>query len=129
MHDALEDVCDRLLRTDARAESGGTPATLIITIDIEDLLTGTGYGITSDGTLIRTEQVRDPDRSSRGLLRVPGPQRRPTEPRPDPADRHPRPIRRADRPRRRLLLSGLRPSPRVVRATSRHSLDRRRRTN
>ena len=41
------------------ARSGGTPATLIITIDIEDLLTGTGYGITSDGTLIRTEQVRD----------------------------------------------------------------------
>ena len=40
-------------------DSGGTPATLIITIDIEDLLAGTGYGITSDGTLIRTEQVRD----------------------------------------------------------------------
>ena len=40
-------------------DSGGTPATLIITIDIEDLLNGTGYGITSDGTLIRTEQVRD----------------------------------------------------------------------
>ena len=39
-------------------DSGGTPATLIITIDIEDLLNGTGYGITSDGTLIRTEQVR-----------------------------------------------------------------------
>ena len=33
MHDALEDVCDRLLRTDTM---GGTPATLIITIDIED---------------------------------------------------------------------------------------------
>ncbi len=31
---------------------------MIITIDIEDLLTGTGYGITSDGTLIRTDQVR-----------------------------------------------------------------------
>ena len=59
MHDALEDVCDRLLRTDTIPDSGGTPATLIITIDIEDLLTGTGYGITSDGTLIRTEQVRD----------------------------------------------------------------------
>ena len=40
------------------AGSGGTPATVIITIDIEDLLTGTGYGITSDGTLIRTDHVR-----------------------------------------------------------------------
>ena len=59
MHDALEDVCDRLLRTDTVPDSGGTPATLIITIDLEDLLNGTGYGITSDGTLIRTDQVRD----------------------------------------------------------------------
>ena len=59
MHDALEDVCDRLLRTDtAVPDSGGTPATVIITIDLEDLLNGTGYGITSDGTLIRTDQVR-----------------------------------------------------------------------
>jgi len=40
-------------------DSGGTPATVIITIDIEDLLAGTGYGLTSDGTLIRTDQVRD----------------------------------------------------------------------
>jgi hypothetical protein len=58
MHDALEDVCDRLLRSDTIPESGGTPATVIITIDVEDLLNGTGYGLTSDGTLIRTDQVR-----------------------------------------------------------------------
>jgi hypothetical protein len=59
MHDALEDVCDRMLRTGTTLpDSGGTPATVIITIDIEDLLTGTGYGITSDGTLIRTNHVR-----------------------------------------------------------------------
>ena len=58
MHDALEDVCDRLLRSDTIPESGGTPATVIITIDIEDLLNGIGYGITSDGTLISTDQVR-----------------------------------------------------------------------
>jgi Domain of unknown function (DUF222)/HNH endonuclease len=58
MHDALEDVCDRLLRSDALPDAGGTPATVIITIDLEDLLAGTGYGITSDGTLISTDQVR-----------------------------------------------------------------------
>src|SRR5687768_2075150 len=58
MHDALEDVCDRLLRSDTVPDSGGTPATVIITIDLQDLLNGTGYGITSDGTLIRTEKVR-----------------------------------------------------------------------
>ena len=60
MHDALEDVCGRLLRTDiAVPGSGGTPATVIITIDLDDLLNRTGYGIASDGTLIRTETVRE----------------------------------------------------------------------
>jgi hypothetical protein len=59
MHDALEDLCDRLLRAEASVpDSGGTPATVIITIDIDDLLANTGYGVTSDGTLIRTETVR-----------------------------------------------------------------------
>jgi hypothetical protein len=58
MHDALEDVCDRLLRSDTPvSESGGTPATVIITIDLDKLLSNTGYGIGSDGTLIRTDQV------------------------------------------------------------------------
>ena len=59
MHDALEDVCDRLLRADTTIpDAAGTPATVIITIDLADLLADTGYGITSDGTLIRTDPVR-----------------------------------------------------------------------
>ena len=57
MHDALEDVCDRLLRTDdSLPDAGGTPATVIITFRIEDLLATTGYAVASDGTLIRTEK-------------------------------------------------------------------------
>ena len=44
MHDALEDVCDRILRSEAVPESGGTPATVIITIDLEDLLTAPATG-------------------------------------------------------------------------------------
>ena len=60
MHDALEDICDRLLRSSNPVpDSGGTPATVIITIDVDDLLANTGYGIASDGTLIRTERVRE----------------------------------------------------------------------
>ena len=56
MHDALHDVCERLLRSDnAVPDSGGTPATVIINIDLEDLLAKTGYAITSDGTLIKTD--------------------------------------------------------------------------
>jgi len=57
MHDALEDVCDRLLRSNTMPESGGTPATVIVTIDLDDLLARTGYGTSSDGTLIRTDDV------------------------------------------------------------------------
>jgi hypothetical protein len=59
MHDALEDVCDRLLRSENPVpDSGGTPATVIITIDLDDLLNKTGYGISSDGTLIRSDTVQ-----------------------------------------------------------------------
>ena len=58
MHDALEDVCDRLLRSDATLpDVGGTPASVIITVDLQDLLNKTGYAVASDGTLIRTEQA------------------------------------------------------------------------
>ena len=46
MHDALEQVCDRLLRTDtAVPDAGGTPATVIITLDLADLLDKTGYAV------------------------------------------------------------------------------------
>jgi hypothetical protein len=43
MHDALEDLCDRLLRTDNPVpDSGGTPATVIVTIDLDHLLANGG---------------------------------------------------------------------------------------
>ena len=124
MHDALEDVCDRMLRTDtAVPDSGGTPATVIITIDIEDLLTGTGYGLTSDGTLIRTDQVRDMvdqaeayyaflDRN--GVVLNLGRTRRIAS-RGQSAALY--------RPRSRLFLPRLRPAAGMVRAASRHPLD------
>ena len=51
MHDALEDLCDRLLRAELPV-SGGTPATVIVTIDHESLLARTGHGTASDGTRI-----------------------------------------------------------------------------
>ena len=58
MHDALEDVCDRLLRSDtALPDAGGTPATVILTLDLADLADKTGYAVASDGTLIPTEKA------------------------------------------------------------------------
>jgi hypothetical protein len=57
LHDALEDVCDRLLRATGLPDTGGTPTTVIVTIALEDVLAKMGYGSTSDGTLISTAHV------------------------------------------------------------------------
>ena len=57
-HDGLKDVCDRVLRSDpSLPDAGGTPTTLILTMDVEDLLARTGYAVASDGTLIPTGQA------------------------------------------------------------------------
>ena len=37
-HDALEDLCDRLLRAGDVPDAGGIPATVIVTIDADDLI-------------------------------------------------------------------------------------------
>ena len=59
LHDALEQVCDRLLRSTSLPDSGGTPATAIVHINVDDLLGGTGRGHLSDGTLISLAQVAE----------------------------------------------------------------------
>ena len=57
LHDALEELCDRLLNAGDTVPSGGVPATLIVTIDLDDLLAKCGYGRTADGTLLPTKTV------------------------------------------------------------------------
>ena len=56
-HDALEEVCDRLLRSGTLPDSGGTPATVIITTTDADLRTRHGTGETSDGTRLSADAV------------------------------------------------------------------------
>lgn len=56
-HDAFADLIDRVARAGGLPVSGGTPATVIITIDLEDLLNRTGYGSTSDGMLLSAADV------------------------------------------------------------------------
>lgn len=56
-HDALEEACDRLLRAGEVTGTGGTPATVIVTVSCEDLLDRLGYGTTSDGMLIPVREV------------------------------------------------------------------------
>ncbi len=58
-HDALEEVCDRLLRSGTLPDSGGTPATVIVTINEADLAAQARWGVTSDGTILSADAVRD----------------------------------------------------------------------
>ena len=57
MHDALEDLCDRALRSNGLPDSGGTPATVIVTTTLKDLLDRTGVGHSSDGANLSTSEV------------------------------------------------------------------------
>ncbi len=57
MHDALEEVCDRLLRAGDQPESGGVPSTVLVTIDYDSLLQRTGFGTTAEGDLISTSRL------------------------------------------------------------------------
>lgn len=47
-HDALDEACARLLRAPDLPASGGTPATVVVTVDLDDLLRRTGTATTED---------------------------------------------------------------------------------
>jgi len=57
LHDALEDVCDRQLRAGDTPDTGGIPATVIVTIDADDLINRVGNGRTADGTRVPTAKL------------------------------------------------------------------------
>jgi hypothetical protein len=57
LHDALEDACGRLLRAGGLPASGGTPATVIVTVTLDNLLDRVGHGITTEGTTLPVAEV------------------------------------------------------------------------
>lgn len=57
LHDAMDDAFGRLLRSEGLSDAGGVPATLIVTIDHQSLLEGTGYGRMADGHPIAVETL------------------------------------------------------------------------
>lgn len=57
LHDALADAAFRLLRDGGLPITGGTPASVIVTIGHQELLTRTGFGRTSDGTQLSAAAV------------------------------------------------------------------------
>ncbi len=50
MHDGLEEVCDRLLRSGSLPDSGGTPATVVVTVNVDDLMTRAGHATSASGS-------------------------------------------------------------------------------
>jgi hypothetical protein len=57
LHDALEEACARLLKAGDQPSVGGVPASVIVTISIEELLAKTGLAETADGTQLTAEQL------------------------------------------------------------------------
>ena len=57
MHDGLEDACGRLLQLADRPATGGTPASVIVTVQLEDLLAKAGIAETTDGSQLSADQL------------------------------------------------------------------------
>jgi hypothetical protein len=57
LHDALEEACAKLLKSADQPSVGGTPASVIVTISLEDLLAKAGLAETSDGSQLSFDQL------------------------------------------------------------------------
>jgi len=57
LHDALDEACGRLLKTKDQPVTGGIPASVIITVQLEDLLAKAGLAETNDGTMLTADQL------------------------------------------------------------------------
>ena len=128
MHDAVEDLCDRHLRAGDVPDAGGIPATVIVTIDAEDLTNRVGHGRTGDGTLLPTAKLLQLANNAHIIPAVLTASGAVLDLGPDPADRRPATNDGADRPRRRLLVSRLRPPTAILR-TAPHPSERSEQSN
>jgi Domain of unknown function (DUF222)/HNH endonuclease len=57
MHDALDEACGRLLKSADQPMLGGVPASVIVTIGVNDLLARAGLAETSDGSQLSSDQL------------------------------------------------------------------------
>jgi hypothetical protein len=57
LHDGFEDACGRLLQLADRPAVGGTPASVIVTINVDDLLQRAGIAETTDGSQLSADQL------------------------------------------------------------------------
>jgi hypothetical protein len=57
LHDAFDEVCGRVLKSADQPVSGGTPASVIVTVPVEDLLARAGLAETTDGSMLTSDQL------------------------------------------------------------------------
>jgi Domain of unknown function (DUF222) len=57
LHDALDEAWGRLLKTADQPAVGGVPASVIVTITLEELLAKAGLAETSDGSQLSSDQL------------------------------------------------------------------------
>ena len=57
LHDALEEACARLLKAADQPSVGGIPASVIVTIGVDDLLAKAGLAETADGSQLTPDQL------------------------------------------------------------------------
>ena len=57
LHDALDEACSKLLKSADLPSVGGAPASVIVTIDLEDLLAKAGLADTADGSQLTSDQL------------------------------------------------------------------------
>jgi Domain of unknown function (DUF222) len=57
LHDALDEACARLLKAADQPSVGGVPASVIVTISLDDLLAKAGLADTADGTQLTSDQL------------------------------------------------------------------------
>jgi hypothetical protein len=57
LHDGLDEACSRLLKSADQPLVGGIPASVIVTVPLEDLLAKAGLAETSDGSVLNADQL------------------------------------------------------------------------
>ena len=57
LHDAFDEVCGRVLKSGDQPVSGGTQASVIVTVPLEDLLARAGLAETTDGSMSTSNQL------------------------------------------------------------------------
>ncbi len=126
LHDALEEACARLLKAADQPCVGGIPASVIVTIGVDDLLAKTGLAEAADGTQLTTRSTAPDRRRSRHLAHHHRPERCPLGLRQIPPARLTRPNHGPHRTGWWMQLPRLHPSTGVVRPTPHPGLDPRR---